>query len=304
MTREEYLNELKTCILSLNNEEQSEALQYYSDYFDEAGDDEKVINELGKPEELAKIIIEKFANAMVETEPKASSEECFNKQTVGEDVVYYSYAKEDVKNVSFNFGAAEVVAIKGNKFAIESHGISADMINCHLSAEGNLTVNNAKRVNINFWSHDRKKSRVIPRILVTIPDCAEINRLKLVIGAGTFVAKDVSFSCKDGNLEVGAGNLVVNNLFGGIVNIRCGMGNLEFSGKIRGKSNIDCGMGSVKLNLSGKKEEYSYDVKVGLGDFRFNNEKKSGVAQCLDNERKENHFSVNCGMGSVNIKID
>ena len=67
MTREEYLNELKSSIMSLSSEEQAEAIQYYSDYFDEADDDEKVMRELGRPEELAKTIIEKFANALVDT---------------------------------------------------------------------------------------------------------------------------------------------------------------------------------------------------------------------------------------------
>lgn len=59
MNKDEYLKELKSFIRSLTNEEQSEAIQYYSDYFDEAGDDEKVIGELGSPEDLAKTIIEK-----------------------------------------------------------------------------------------------------------------------------------------------------------------------------------------------------------------------------------------------------
>ena len=66
MTREEYLNELKSSIMSLTSDEQAEAIQYYSDYFDEADDDEKVMRELGTPEELAKTIIEKFANALVD----------------------------------------------------------------------------------------------------------------------------------------------------------------------------------------------------------------------------------------------
>ena len=40
MTREEYLTALKNNIQSLTLDEQNEALQYYSDYFDDANDDE------------------------------------------------------------------------------------------------------------------------------------------------------------------------------------------------------------------------------------------------------------------------
>ena len=51
MTREEYLNELKSSIMSLSSDEQAEAIQYYSDYFDEADDDEKVILGVKDPDD-------------------------------------------------------------------------------------------------------------------------------------------------------------------------------------------------------------------------------------------------------------
>ena len=56
MTREEYMSALKNNIQSLTVDEQNEALQYYEDYFDEANDDQKVMNELGTPEEVAEIV--------------------------------------------------------------------------------------------------------------------------------------------------------------------------------------------------------------------------------------------------------
>ncbi len=65
MTKEQYLKDLKNNIQSLSLDEQNEAIQYYSDYFEEAGDDEKVMAELGSPDDLAQTIIEKFANALV-----------------------------------------------------------------------------------------------------------------------------------------------------------------------------------------------------------------------------------------------
>ena len=86
--------------------------------------------------------------------------------------------------------------------------------------------------------------------------------------------------------------------------MRCGMGNFEYKGSVTGNVNIDCGMGSMNLELKGEPKNYSYDAKVGLGDFRFNGDKKSGVCQIYNNQKLENHFSVNVGMGSVNIKID
>ena len=55
MNRREYIERLEQLLLILPEEEREEALQYYSDYFDDAGveNEERVILELGSPEEVA-----------------------------------------------------------------------------------------------------------------------------------------------------------------------------------------------------------------------------------------------------------
>ena len=309
MTREEYLNELKSSIMSLTSDEQAEAIQYYSDYFDEAGDDEKVMRELGTPEELAKTIIEKFANALVDTKSGESNNNSDsdgakegNPDGCSIDALYFEFTKSQVKNLSMDFGAAEVAIIEGDKYCIETRGLPEECLNCYLNKEGTLVVSNTRRFNLNFWSHNRR-SRIVPRVLVTVPKNAEIGKCRIAVGAGKLVSRKISVKCDSGAIDVGAGNLVLDGVFGGKIDMRCGMGNLEFAGSITGVVKLDCGMGNMKLDLKGEPKTYSYDAKVGLGDFRFNGEKKSGVCQIYNNQKLANHFSVNCGMGSVNIDI-
>lgn len=308
MNKEQFLNELKSKILSLTDEERNEALQYYSDYFDEAGDDEKVIKELGTPDDVAKIIIEKFASVPAATQKKTSgddSERVENESSRSnyDEALYFTFEKNEVKNLIFDFGAANVVMISGNAFEIETRGVSESDFNCVLDSKGTLSVSNARRIpTFGFFSHDRKR-RVCPKILITIPSCADVYSLKMKIGAGSIVTKNIDVSFQDGSFEVGAGNLVVGNITGSKTNIRCGMGNFEMTGSLRGKTNVDCGMGSVKLKLRGNEADYSYDCKVGLGEVRVNGQKVGIVAQSYAQAVKDNHLSVNCGMGSVNVKI-
>ena len=75
MTRDEYMTALKNNIQSLTIDEQNEALQYYSDYFDDAGDDEKAMEELGTPEEVAALIREKCSNTLVKNEKAGGKDE-------------------------------------------------------------------------------------------------------------------------------------------------------------------------------------------------------------------------------------
>ncbi len=307
MTKKQYMTALKNNIQSLTLDEQKEALQYYEDYFEEAGNDKKVMEELGSPEEVAKVIRERFSNTLVEKEKKsAESDDEEETQTSGEfgryEALYYEFKNSDVKNVEFSFGAAEVVMISGKKYSVETRGISKENLLCRIDTEKTLVVKNLNKLSgFNFFNHHDRPGRMVPRILITVPEGAELGRFKAAIGAGNFVTKDISISFEKGHIDVGAGNFVLKKIHGKELNMRCGMGNLNIEGSLAGVSNIDCGMGAIKLNLSGNACDYSYDAKVGLGDFKFNDEKRSGVCQVYASSRKQNHFSVNCGMGSVNI---
>lgn len=308
MTRDEYMTALKNNIQSLTLDEQNEALQYYSDYFDDANDDAKVMEELGSPEEVAALIREKCSNSLVKNEKAGESDSDSSSEDTGSagryEALYYEFKSSDVKGVEFSFGAAEVVLIQGKKFSVETRGISKQNLLCRIDGEKTLVVKNLNKLSgFNFFNHDRP-SRIVPRILISIPEDAKLNTFKAAIGAGNFVTKDISVSFEKGKIDVGAGNFVLKKIDASNLDLRCGMGNLHIEGAIKGKSNIDCGMGAIKLELSGNENDYSYDAKVGLGDFKFNNEKRSGVCQVYANTRKENHFSVNCGMGSVNIKMN
>ena len=307
MTRDEYLTALKNNIQSLTIDEQNEALQYYSDYFDDANDDEKVMEELGTPEEVAALIREKCSNSLVKNE-KAGEDDSDKNQSGSNgryEALYYEFKNTDVKNVEFSFGAAEVVLIPGKKFSVETRGIAKNNLLCRIDGEKTLVVKNLNKLSgFNFFNHSDRPGRMVPRILISIPEDAKLGRFKAAIGAGNFVAKDISLGFEKGHIDVGAGNFVLKKVDACNLDMRCGMGNLNMEGSIKGKSNIDCGMGAIKLELKGNEADYSYDAKVGLGDFKFNDEKRSGVCQVYASSRKENHFSVNCGMGSVNIKMN
>jgi len=305
MTREEYIEQLKLHLQSLTIDEQTEAIQYYSDYFEEASDDEKVMSELGNPEELAKSIVEKCANAPAKSEKQSSDSESQSKtesDSNSSGVLYYSFESSDVKNMSLDFGAADVVMISGSRYQVETRYVEEGGLACFLTSDGTLYVNNSRRLNLNFLSHDRR-FKSVPRILITVPENADLYNLNIHVGAGNFRSQNVTLRCQNGNLEVSAGNLVLKDLLGGKIDLRCGMGNLEMDGSLNGKSNIDCGMGNIKLNLRGSSEDYSFDARVGLGEFRFNDIKKSGICQEYGKQKKTNHFSVNCGMGSVSISV-
>lgn len=302
MTREEYLNELRGRLTSLTDDEKTEALQYYSDYFEEADDDQKVIGELGTPEEAAAKIMENFSNALVGTTKEHSDEEKTENLFDNDDKLCFTFEKDVIESLALDLGACHAVAIPGNKWMIETRGIRPECFTCYVSNK-TLYVNSIKKLKVfDFFSHERK-SRIIPRILVTVPANANLDKVKIQLGAGLLKTQKLSVSAKKTIINIGAGNMIINGLSGESNDIRCGMGNLEVKGNLTGRTNIDCGMGAITIDLPGTLDDYSYDCKVGLGEFRIGDQKYSGVQTVTPGNKKENHISVNCGMGSVNCKL-
>ena len=195
MTRKQYMTALKNNIQSLTLDEQKEALQYYEDYFEEAGDDKKVMEELGSPEEVAEVIRERFSNTLVKNNiaSEDEEEETDNSTDSGRyEALYYEFKTSDVKNVEFSFGAAEVVMISGDKYSVETRGISKENLLCRVDSEKTLVVKNLNKLSgFNFFNHHDRPGRMVPRILITVPEGASLGRFKAAIGAGNFVTKDI-----------------------------------------------------------------------------------------------------------------
>lgn len=304
MNRDEFLFQLKNEIQALPVEEQNEALDFYYNYFVEADDDAKVIEELGSPEKLAKEIKEKFACVPATPKSETQNEQQETKtKNDGFGALSFEFPKSQVKNLDFALGIAEIVMIAGDTFKVETRNVDTNVFRCELSPQGSLIVQNTQKFpSFEFFSFQSRKLST-PRILITIPNHFAFNIVRITVGAGSFRTKEVNFSCESGILDVSAGELIVGNITGGQLDFHCGMGSLVFTGSPKKLCKLDCGMGEIKVNVKGNPDDYSIEANVGLGEVQFNNQAKSGIGNMFNTDRKENHFIVKCGLGSVKVNF-
>ena len=297
MTRSEYLKELKLELRILPAEEQEEALEYYRGFFEDADDDSKVMEDLGSPKELASTIIEKFASV-----PEIKRKNT-NNESEGS---YGNFAKDEVRSIDISVGTAEVVlAGTGNTFCVEYRGLEPGSINCSLSPFGTFCVENSRQfpdLSKIFKKRDDGGANH-PRILIKIPAETKLDLVRIHVGAGSFVTKDIKISTARSYLDVGAGNLDIEEIYGGAAEIHVGMGHLSYKGSVTGLVKADCGMGQIEMKLKGCQSDYSVEGKVGLGSIKLNKIKKDGFGTLDCMERKDNHFLLNCGLGEIKIKI-
>lgn len=302
MTKKQYLKKLEYCIQALPAEERNEALEYYSDYFDDAEDDDKVMQELGEPEDLAKTIIEKFT-CVPAKETKKKKESVDDDYGFDDDEkLLFTFAKGDVKNLGISLGAADVVIKSGSEYKIETRGIYETDFRCEINEAGTLIIENKRKIPSLPFFRRSKNSSWRPRVLITVPESTKLENMKIALAAGRIRTKELNLFSSRTMIDIGAGDFEADGLSSEATQIRCSMGNVDIEGNLIGFTKIDCGMGSVKIRSRKNLSDYSYDAKVGMGSIEFGSDKRSGFSQSYIEERKENHISIICGMGEVKIK--
>lgn len=101
MKREDYLLELKNNLGSLSPQEVQDVLDYFTEYFEEQNDDEKVIAELGSPLEAAREILKNMEkDASAQAESQNSNHQSENETNVDQD----SFEENVQKDFQTNFG--------------------------------------------------------------------------------------------------------------------------------------------------------------------------------------------------------
>lgn len=318
MTKKQYLKKLEYCIQALPADERNEALDYYSNYFDDADDDDKVMQELGEPEDLAKTIIEKFTCVPAKAKKSKNSNEEAGENSESSDYVsdefegenyyserlYYEFEKEQVKNLGILVGAGQFVIRTGKGYSVETRGISEEDFRCEINSVGTLIVENKK-----FPANRRKygnalKNKWCPRVLITIPETAEVENLKLVLSAGQITTKPLNLKAEKAMVDVTAGNFMIDGLNSKAANIKAAMGNVEITGKLEGFTKVDCAMASVKIVMNGKEKDYSFSGKVGMGGIKFGSDSVAGFSKTFADDKKENHCQIKVGMGEVKISFE
>lgn len=108
MNREEYLKRLSFLLKDLPKEEIEDAIAYYEDYFEEAGEEkeEQVIKELGSPEKIAKMIRDSVQENQASSE---YTEEGYRQET------YEDYQQMSRKDSQKAIQTGQQMAYEGKK---------------------------------------------------------------------------------------------------------------------------------------------------------------------------------------------
>lgn len=84
--------------------------------------------------------------------------------------------------------------------------------------------------------------------------------------------------------------------------VEADLGDVDLSGDLRGLVDVQASLGSVELDLSGPASEYSYDVKVSLGEIWVDGNEH--VGEHISGGRGSTVIQINADLGDVELYFD
>jgi len=212
------------------------------------------------------------------------------------DVANISETYLGVESLNIDLDVSDVEVKVGNEFKIEANNVSNNSFKSYVE-NGQWYIQDktsSKLFNINNFD---------TKVIIYIPESFKSEKLKINMGAGSFIADKLTAVNTD--INVGVGNLEIYDLITDEIDVNCGVGNVEIGGKVNNKGNLKCGIGNLDLKLKGNEKEYNYNLKVGIGEVVLNNNKFSGLNnKVIENTSSNKIFKINCGIGKINLSIN
>jgi hypothetical protein len=232
---------------------------------------------------------------------------------------------EDVEKLNIEIAYGTVEIVEGDQFQIRGENLVDEKFETNVE-NGTWYIKDHRKNKLPLFDHDLPLNGISwskdnsPRITITLPKDFVADNITLKVHAGevranTVRAKRGAFSVGAGTLkvdrlqiledskyQVGVGEIIVEQIAAGNVQIVCGVGEVQIDGTITGESEIQCNIGSVALNLQGKREDYSYLIDSSIGDITIGNESVGGFGKNkrIDNN-SENILDIQCNIGEVTI---
>lgn len=204
-----------------------------------------------------------------------------------------------VQKIDMDLAAGEVIVLPSDNqetVVVETENISR-RLKFSTYMEGNeLKITSAKW--LLFGKHIGKG-----KIYVYIPQNQTMEEVSLDMGAGNLTVENLW--AKKFSLSVGAGDAEVWDFTAQEADFDCGTGKITACGGASRGIDIDCGVGDIEYTAYGNERDYNYDIDCGVGDVVIGANEYSGLGRSKNvNNGADREISIDCGVGKVNVAFD
>lgn len=139
-----------------------------------------------------------------------------------------------------------------------------------------------------------------PVVTLFVPYGFKFDEVELELGAGRIVIEELY--ADRAKIEVGAGDLTVESMDVGKLDCQVGLGNMELTGVINGNVKAECSMGNITLKLYNDKKDFNYKLECAMGNLELNGRRYTGIANAekIDNGARQ-EMNLECAMGNIEV---
>lgn len=128
-------------------------------------------------------------------------------------------------------------------------------------------------------------------------------RAELEVGAGVLKVDAMQVQGHI-DMELGAGNIEMQNLSAQTADVDCGVGRMVINGAVERDIDIACGVGTIEMYLDAVESEYNYDIDCAVGSVIINGNKRGGIfasSSNMVNPNARGKINLDCGVGKIEL---
>ena len=198
----------------------------------------------------------------------------------------------DVKNLDIVFGAGTFHILESEDEYIYLEMKHVGVFEYGIDQESTLYV---KPKNNTIGSATGEIKLYLPQNMI-------FDEVKLELGAGELYANYLEMKKLEVSVAAGAVNL--NQIVSDDMELEVGAGELVVDQGDVKKLSVDLSMGEVLVKLTGKEDDYDFDLSCGAGEVKVGSMVSGGVAFERDTDfGREKKIDIECALGTVEISF-
>ena len=142
-------------------------------------------------------------------------------------------------------------------------------------------------------------------VKVSIPSGTAFDSVSLGVDAGTIELYG-EIKADQFLVEVGAGEFDASaTITADKCDLQVGAGTIDIETIDANEISANCGTGEIDMELSGKEQDYNYEISCGIGEVDVNDSEFSGlgVEKNISNDGAKRKVTLECGMGQIDVSF-
>lgn len=128
--------------------------------------------------------------------------------------------------------------------------------------------------------------------------------IDIIVNAGECQALSKIYSLEECKADVGAGEIDLREVEASKVSLHANVGEIDIAKITADDIDIDCGIGTIDATMSGREQDYDYEIDCSVGEVTIGDNDYAGLGskKKIDNSA-DKKMVIDCNVGEVDVSF-